>query len=159
MTYQDVGYASTARVQIARAWAALEANGAWDPAPTEMISAGMGTVMLYFRYLRGALNGDVQYRIELSPYSADAIAVADMIVWARATVFSAGAVVSGTDTLSNIQRADTEYGSGGAAAESFVYGPIDLGNTVERVRVLCRESGIIATPGECSIVAVFTVKA
>lgn len=156
MTIQDSGYASTARVQIARAWAVLEDQGAWDD-PTELISAGMSSVMLYFRYTRGAAGGDMQYRIELSPYAADAIAVANTATWARATVFSAGAVVSGADTLSNIQRGETEFGSSGAAAEDWVYGPIDLANTTERMRVSCSESGAEGTPGSCSIVALFSL--
>lgn len=157
MSSIDQGYASTARVQIAKAWAALEAAGAWDT-PTEMICAGMSSVMLYLRYTRAAVGGDMQYRVVLSPYAADAIATADTATWARATVFSSGVVVSGGDTLSNLQRGETEYGSSAAAAEDFVYGPIDLGNTVERIRVSCRESGVIGTPGSCSIVAVFALR-
>ena len=113
--------------------------------------------MLYFRYTRAAAGGDVQFRVEISPYSADAIATADTATWARATVFSSGVVVSGADTLSNIQRGGVEYGSGGAAAEDWVYGPIALDNVTERLRVSCRESGVTATPGSCSIVALFSL--
>ena len=136
-----------------RAAAALPAAGAWDAAPTELACAGWGWVTFYFSYTRGAAGGDMRFRVELSPYSADIAGVED---WFQATVFSAGAVASGADTVSNIQRNDTEYGSTAAAIENFVYGPLDLKGTVERIRVACAESGVVGTPGAAHIVAVFS---
>ena len=36
----------------------------------------------------------------------------------------------------------------------FVYGPLDMKQTVERIRVFARESGDVANPGDLHIVAV-----
>ena len=53
------------------------------------------------------------------------------------------------------QREIIEYGSTGAGAELVAYGPIELEATVERLRVVCAESGAIATPGTCEVLVVF----
>jgi hypothetical protein len=113
-----------------------------------MSCAGFDSVTLYISYTRGAAGGDVQFRIDYSPDSAGA-------VWHQGSVYAAGAVASGADTVSNVQREEIEYGSTGATAELFVHGPIALNGTVERIRVVAQESGVVGTPGNCEIEARF----
>ena len=60
------------------------------------------------------------------------------------------------DTASNVQRERIAYGSIAAAGvQTFVYGPIELDGALERIRVVCAESGVVGTPGVCGIIAVF----
>lgn len=139
-------------VQTARAAAVLEAAGAFDPTPTEMPCPYADHVTFYITYTRGAVGGDAQFRVEPSPYSSDQAGVED---WFLASVFAAGGVVSGVDTLSNLQRGNVEYGSTGAGAETVVYGPFLLRKTAERIRFLARESGVLGTPGTMHVVAMF----
>ncbi len=138
--------------QVARAAAALEAAGAFDPTPTEMPCPYMDWVTFYISYTRGAAGGDMQFRVEVSPYSVDRAGVED---WFRASLYAGGAVASGADSLSNLQRNAVEYGSGGAGIESVVYGPLSLLKTAERIRIACAESGAVGTPGTAHIVALF----
>jgi len=135
-----------------RAAAALPAAGAWDVAPTEVACAGFNWVTFYFTYTRGAAGGAMDFQIHVSPYSADLAGVED---WFYQTIYGAGAVAAGADTTSNVQRELVTYGSTAAAAETFVYGPIRLDGTIERLRVRCCESGVPGTAGDCHIVAVF----
>lgn len=139
-------------LQEARAAAVLEAAGAFDPNPTELECSYADFVTFYITYTRGAAGGDVQWYIETSPYTADQAGVED---WFRSSVFAAGGVVSGADTLSNLQRGNVEYGSQGAPAENVVYGPIALHKTAERVRFVAAESGVVGTPGTLHVMALF----
>jgi hypothetical protein len=135
-----------------RAAAALPALGAWDAAPTEVACAGFDWVMLYFTYTQGAAGGAMDFQVHVSPYAADIAGVED---WFYQSIYAAGAVAAGADTTSNVQRELITYGSTAAGAETFVYGPVRLDGTIERVRVRCRESGVTANPGDCHVVAVF----
>ena len=63
---------------------------------------------------------------------------------------------AGADTTSLTQRELMSYGSQGAAAEDFSFGPVDLGGTVERIRITARESGVPGTPGTLQVEAVFS---
>lgn len=143
-------YNLTDLLVTARAAAALPAAGAWDATPTEVHSIGLDYVTFYITYTRGAAGGDMQFRIEFSPYSADVAGVED---WFQGTIYAGGAVASGADTVSNLQREEVEYGSTGAAAEPYIYGPIALHGTVARWRIAAQESGVVGTPGDCHIVA------
>ena len=134
----------------ARAAAALPAAGAWDATPTEFHCIGLDYVTFYITYTRGAAGGDMQFRVEYSPYSADSVGVQS---WFRGSIYAGGLVASGADTLSNVQREDVEYGSTGAAAEPYIYGPIALHGTVARLRIPAAESGVVGNPGDCHIVA------
>lgn len=134
-------------VQTARASAALPAAGAWDAAPTEMACPGFESCTLYISYTRAAAGGDMRFRIDVSPNSTGT-------VWHRASIYAPGAVASGSDTVSNLQRDAVEYGSTAAGAETVVYGPLDIRGS-ERLRVACAESGAVATPGTVSIEARF----
>ncbi len=138
--------------QVARASAVLPAVGAFDATPTEMPCPYMDWVTFYISYTRGAAGGDMAFRVELSPYSVDRAGVED---WFRASLYAAGAVASGADSLSNLQRNAVEYGSTGAAIENAIYGPIAMLKTAERARIVCAESGVAGTPGTAHIVAIF----
>lgn len=153
---QLLGNPQMSLVIAARALAALEAAGAWDPTPVELMSYGGSNVTFFFQYTRAGAGGDMQFRIEISPYIQDADAPAGIAAWYRSTVFQAGFVVSGADSLSNIQRTDNEYGSTAAGAETFVYGPLSLEQTTERIRVVCAESGAVGTPGTVAVIAHFS---
>jgi len=135
-----------------RAAAALPVAGAWDATPTEVACAGFNWVTFYITYTRDAAGGAVDFQIHTSPYAADQAGVED---WFYQSIYAAGAVAAGADTTSNVQREVITYGSTAAGAETFVYGPVSLDGTVERLRVRCCESGVPGSPGDCHIVAVF----
>ena len=138
-----------------RASAALPAAGAWDAAPTESFTSGADHVTFSFTYTRGAAGGAVDWQLETSIYAVAANVPAGASEWVTEPIYSAGAVVAGADTQSQVQREYQTYGSQGAAAEDFVYGPLALNGTIERVRIRARESadGEVGTPGTLSIVA------
>jgi len=136
------------QVQTARVAAVLPAAGAFDAAPLEMPCPGFEHVTLFISYTRGGAGGDMQFRIEANPDSTGG-------TWHRAGLFSPGAVASGADSLSNLQRESVEYGSTGAGAETVIYGPLELYGGVERLRVACAESGAVGTPGTAGIQARF----
>jgi hypothetical protein len=142
-------------VQIARASAALPAAGAWDT-PTELYCPYFENVTLNFTYTRGAAGGAFDFQIETSPYSVAANAPAGASEWVTASIYAGGAVAAGADTTSLVQRELESYTSQGAAAEDFSFGPVDLGGTVERIRIRARESGVPGTPGTLQIEAVFS---
>jgi len=142
-------------VQEARASAALPAAGAWDATPTELACPYFQQVALTFTYTRGALNGAFDFQIEVSLYSVAANVPAGASEWVTESIYAAGAVAAGADTTSQVQRELQSYTSQGAAAEDFVYGPVNLGGTIERIRVRARESGAVGTPGTLQIEASF----
>jgi len=137
-------------IQQARASAALPAAGAYDATPTEMACPSFDFVTLYIKYDENAaaVDGAVDIRIDISPDSTGT-------VWHRGTAYSVGAVVAGSDTTSNIQREEISYQAVGADAEYWVFGPVELRGTVERIRVAAQESGDVGDPGVCEIEARF----
>lgn len=137
-----------------RADAILLAAGAWDAAPVEVPVAAFDYLMLYLAYDEAAAvagNGAVDFYIEYSPYSADLAGVED---WFRMSLYEAGAMVAGSDITSNLQREIITYGSTGATVETFVYGPLSIMRTAERIRIFARESGDVANPGNLQIIGV-----
>jgi hypothetical protein len=137
-------------VQQARVLAALEAAGAWDTTPTVMPCPAFEFVTLYISYDEDAatVTGAMDIRIDVSPDSAGA-------VWHQGTAYSVGAVVAGADTLSTMQREEISYTPTGITAEYWVFGPVELRGTVERMRVVAQESGDVANPGAAEIEARF----
>jgi hypothetical protein len=136
-----------------RASAALPAAGAWDTAPTESPVANADNMTLSFTYTRGAAGGAFDWQLEVSIYAVTANVPAGASEWVTESLYAAGAVAAGADTTSLVQRELQSYTSQGAVAEDFVFGPIVLDRTVERVRVRAKESGVVGTPGTLSIVA------
>jgi len=136
-----------------RASAALAAAGAWDATPTASFSSGADHVTLAFTYTRGAAGGAFDWQLEVSPYAIVGNVPAGAAEWITESLYASGGVVGGADTQSRVQREYQTYGSTAAGAEDFVYGPIALHGTIERIRVRARESGVVGTPGTLSIVA------
>lgn len=138
-----------------RASAALGAAGAWDAAPTESFCSGAHNVTLSFTYTRGALGGAFDWQLETSIYAVVGNVPAGAAEWVTESIYAPGLVATGADTQDLVQRDYQTYGSQGAAAEDFAFGPIALEGTVERIRVRARESadGVQGTPGTLSIVA------
>ena len=141
------------RIQEARAAAALPAAGVFDATPAELYCPELDFVTLYITYTRGAVGGAVTFRLEVSPRTNDDAVLEN---WYQAAILSGGAVALGADTTSSTQREEVEYGATAAAAETFVYGPVELRSTVERIRIPCAESGVLGNPGDCHITAVFS---
>jgi hypothetical protein len=132
-----------------RANAALAA--AWDAAPTESFSSGAHNLTLSFTYIRGAAGGAFDWQLEVSIYSVVGNVPAGASEWVTESVYASGGVAAGVDTQSRVQREYQTYQATAAGAEDFVYGPIALNGTIERVRVRARESGIPGTPGDLQI--------
>ena len=137
--------------QVARAAAILGA--AWDATPLELACPGALSVTFYVTYTRAAAGGAVDTQVQTSPYSVDRAGVED---WFTQDIYAGAAVVPGADTTSTIQRELITYQATAAAAEMYPLDPIDLGGTVERIRIPCRESGNPQDPGTCHIVATFS---
>lgn len=135
-----------------RASAALPAAGAWDAAPTESSVMGADHIALNFTYTRGAAGGAFDWQLWVSIYAVAGNVPAGADEWVAESLYAAGAVVPGADSTSTAQRELESYTATGAAAESFVFGPIQLLGTIERVRVRARESGVVGTPGTLAIV-------
>ena len=134
--------------------AALPAAGAWVVGP-EITAAIFDQITLFADYIRGAAGGAVDLRLEYSPYSVDQVGVDN---WFQMSIYSAGAMAAGTDIQSFIQREYITYTSTGATSEAFIYGPLSLMQTVERVRISARESGVVGTPGTIHVVAVLNAE-
>ena len=136
---------------VVRASAALSGGGVWDAAPTEFSVAGIGAITFYITYTRAGAGGAFDLQLRSSPYSADVVGVQS---WFAMSLYTSGVLAAGVDTQSRIQAEYITYQATAAGAEVFVYGPVELMGTVERLRVRCRESGAVATPGTVHIVAV-----
>jgi len=136
-----------------RASAALEAAGAWDAAPTESFSTNAQNLMLTFTYTRGGAAGAFDWQLWTSLYSIAALAPAGAQEWVAQSVYAGGLLVAGADVQSEVQREYQTYEATGAAAESFVYGPIAFDGAIERIRVRARESGNVGAPGTLQITA------
>ena len=134
-----------------RASAALGAAGAWDATPTASFCSGAQHISLYFTYTRGAVGGAFDFQMEVSAYAVAGNVPTGASEWVTQSLYEAGAVAPGADTTSEIQRELITYGSQGAAAEDFVFGPLELRGTVERIRVRAKESGVVGTPGTLQI--------
>ena len=145
------GYANPV---VFRVSAALEAAGAWDAAPVESFSTNAQSLTLSFTYTRGGAAGAFDWQLEVSPYSVAALVPAGASEWVTQSLYAAGAVAAGADSQSLVQREYQTYTATGAALEDFVFGPIELGGTIERIRVIARESGNVGAPGLLQITGV-----
>jgi len=148
----DSPYPVTTNPVVFRALAALPAVGAWDAAPIEIASAGLRYLTLYQVYTRGGVAGAADFQIFGSPYPAD---IPGVMSWFSFSLKSNGILAAGTDVISFVQREIITYTATGAGAESFTFGAIDLGHTVERLYVRARESGNAGAPGTLGIIGVF----
>ena len=140
-----VSLGSFRRPVVARAAAALPAAGAWDVAPLELQASWDGSIMLYFTYTRGGAAGAFRWRIEACPDEP-------AVTWYRSSIYEAGIVApGGADVMSRIQREEFEYIATGAAAESFVVGPIRTDDGARYMRFPAAEVGNVGAPGNLAI--------
>ena len=139
--------------QAARALAVLLPAGAYDAAPLELQSGLMKWVTFNITYIRGAVNGAVDFMIETSPYNAVGEVPAGAQEWFTSTLYVAGAPPP-APVGSDLYEEFITYTST-LATNAITYGPIRLGGTIPRLRVFCRESGVVGTPGTCYIEAYF----
>lgn len=137
---------------IARVSAALAGAGAWDAAPVEFAASGATRMTLHFNYTRGGVGGAFDFRIDVSAYSVAALVPAGGAEWVQGAGYALGVIAAGADTQGRSQRTHTTYQATGAAAESFIHGPLVL-SQFERVRIVARESGAAGTPGTLQIEA------
>lgn len=135
-----------------RAAAALPAAGAWDVAPTEQNIAGAASITLSFTYTEGAVGGAFDWQLQSSIYSVAANVPAGAGEWADESLQATGAVFAGADPQSLVQAEYQTFNPVGVGAETFTYGPIELAHTIERVRIVARESGQVGTPGTLAVV-------
>ena len=140
--------------QTARASAALAGAGAWDAAPTELFISGAETVTIQFSYTRGGAGGAFDLQIQTSIYSLAGNVPAGAAAWADGMAYGVGIIAAGVDTASAMQAEYVTCQATGAAQEIFQFTLQGLGGTVERLRIPCRESGAIATPGTLQITLV-----
>jgi len=98
-------------------------------------------VSLYLAYTRGAAGGAVTFDILTSPETSGDH-------WYQTVAKSANVPAAGADTANNVQREELIYTSVGATQEKFIYGPIEIDKTVERLKVVFKESGVVGTPGD-----------
>lgn len=138
-----------------RASAALPAAGAWDAAPTEVACDSVRFVTLFFTYTEGGQGGSFDAQIQASIYSIAALVPAAAGEWADESAMAVGAVVGGVDTQADVQAEFIRFDPVGAAAETFVVGPIRLMKTLERIRIPAHEVGAVGAPGTLAIVAEF----
>ena len=142
-----------------RASAALAAAGAWDATPTVCLSAYATHLMLSFTYTRGGNVGAMDWQLETTPFSIDALAPAGSAIWFTEPLFAGGLVALNADSQSHVQRNYTTYGAVTGNAEDFHF-DIDLHGDVERFRVRARESadGDTDNPGTLAIVAELRIR-
>ena len=130
----------------------LPAAGAWDATPLEIDCSPFGAVALHFAYTRGGAAGAFDFRLEISPFGVDQAVFQD---WYQGALYDAGVLAAGTDVASAIQREAITYVATGATVETFIYGPISLDGTVQRIRIPAAESGNVGAPGSLSIIGLF----
>ena len=138
----------------ARADAVLPAAGAWDAAPTVIPCAGYGWVRFYFAYQRSAQEsaGSLTYQYEISPYYAD---LGEKTDWITQTAYAPAPLTPCLDVCSEVQNEDVTYCSLTTDVETFASPPIHLAGWVERIRIACRESGLLDAPGNAQVIALF----
>lgn len=148
----DRPYPIIANPVTMRAAAILPAAGAWDAAPTEVACAGAEWMRFFFTYTRGAATGAFEYYYDGSPYAVDVAGVED---WFHGSLYVPGTLILCNDVMSLVQREYINYCATSANAETFIGPPIHLAGCVERLRIFCREAGVIGNPGTVHVVAAF----
>jgi len=102
---------------------------------------------LLIDYERAEAGGIVAWKVEFSLDGDD---------WYQSSVYDAGAVASGSDTTSAVQREEFEYGGTANEAELFPFGPIEIDQFAKYMRVSVMESGEQVNEGDCGVKIVFT---
>ena len=131
-------------------WAPL--TGAFVNGNT-IVTAGAGSIVFQITYTPGGAGQELNFYVETSIYSIAGNVPAGAGEWARESIYQPGAVVTGVDTESLMQREFESYTATGAAAETFVYGPVELGHVIERLRMAALEAGDPQEFGSLIVVA------
>ncbi len=135
--------------QIARVSAVLPLLSAFDAAPLELYCYGFSYVTVYVTYTEGIVVGGIMHmKAEVSPDTTG-------VRWNQFGLYQAGGVVSGVESLSNVQREEIEYGATAPGDEKFVLGPLVLQEGSQRIRFSCQEVGQPLTPGTAQIIVIF----
>jgi len=139
-------------VQTARYLAVLPLAWAWDT-PLELACPGFHNVRLFISYMPFAAWAFMVFRVEISPYSSDQAGVED---WFQEgdTIQPAPLLAPGADSANLIQRQVHRYTEVVVNVQNWEY-MLELGSTVERIRVSCRENSKGGPPGLCNIIALF----
>jgi hypothetical protein len=127
-------------------------TGAWVNGNT-IVTAGAGSIVFQLTYTPGAANQELNFRVETSIYALAANVPATAGEWARESIYQPGAVAAGADTESLMQREFESYTATGAVAETFIYGPVELGHVIERLRMAALEAGAPQEFGSLIVVA------
>ena len=131
-------------------WAAL--TGAFVDG-NEIVTAGAGSIVFQITYTPGAAGQELNFYVETSIYAIVGNVPAGAGEWARESIYQPGAVAVGTDIESLMQREFESYTATGAAAETFVYGPVELSGVIERLRMAALEAGDPQEFGSLIVVA------
>lgn len=137
------------KVEVIRTTVALPAAGAFDPTPTPVLCQEYNYFTLLINYERGDLGGAVAFYPEFSM---------DGTTWYRRTLYEADTLAINTDAESMIQAEIVIYGATDAAEEFIVYGPVELGEIANWIRIPFAESGVVGTPGDCGATLILTRK-
>ena len=150
---QYPGIGSTA--QLLRAYAALEAAGAYDTA-VAVNTVGMSRVTLWGEYTRGAAGGAVDLLLEVSPWQAVNAPAGAVSEWYPMGMLELEGVAAGVDATNLIQRGIITYTSIDATRDSFTI-DLSLPSYIERIRISARESGVVGTPGSFGLYATLSI--
>lgn len=144
-----------ASLALLRLRAALAGAGAYDAAPLVVPCIGFREALIFIDYDEdaGGLAGAMDFYIEYSPFSVGT-ALSD---WFRMTVLDIGVLVAGVVVPNIIQQSVISFTPVGAAVEGFIYGPVELGGGIERLRIFTRETGQVGFPGRVGAYALFSV--
>lgn len=130
-------------VLVLRALAPLEASGAFDTSPVSTTECkGSSFVQFHITYQRGAAGGRMAFAIEGSIDGSD---------WYRLQVIDPSSLSGGQlDTADLAVRLPT------STADTNRYAIAQDVSGFKYVRVLCKETGVTATPGSASVLGVFS---
>jgi len=141
--------------QIARAYGALTALGAWDATPTPLVCVGASKMTLMVEYDEAAPGGAVEVQAFFSPYALAAQVPAGQAEWFPASVKAVGAVVPGANVTSLVQPEVNSFDPTVVTNEGIVI-DFELPGAMERFQVNVREVGLPANVGISGVIALLS---
>jgi len=129
---------------------ALPAAGAWLRGEMPCPDKDALTVFVEYDENAAGTAGEIEMLIEFSPFSVDQTTG---LTWYRDQAFSVGTVNVGVETVSELAPELIQWAPLGTDREGFFI-QMALNRNVERIRISVRESGQVANPGECRVIAV-----
>lgn len=127
---------------VARGWAILPAAGAFDATPIEIPINMYSEVTFAVAYQNGDEQGGggLSYTIEFSN---------DATNWYRIAEVNSVVPVPGADVVDLTQRVEMSYTAVGTDVERFM--TPSFTTPMKWIRILCKESGSIGSPGYASV--------